>query len=92
MSLKSFENKLYNKLVQFSSLCQVLRFATPWTAAHQTSLPITNFWSLLKFMSIELVILFNHLILCLPLLILPSNFPSHRIFSNESLHIRWPKS
>ena len=66
-------------------------FVTPWTAACQASLSITNFWSLLKLMSIESVMPSNHLILCCPLL-LPSIFPSIRVFSNESvLHIRWPK-
>ena len=63
-----------------------------WTAAHQASLSITNSQSLLKFMSIELVMPSNHLILCFPLLLLPSIVPSIRVFSNESvLHIRWPK-
>ena len=56
-------------------------FATPWTAAHQASLPFTTTWSLLKFMSIEPVILSNHLILCCPLLLLPSVFPSVKVFS-----------
>ena len=65
---------------------------TPWTAARQASLSITNSWSLLKFMSIESVMSSNHLILCCPLLLLPLIFPSIRKFSNESvLHIRWPK-
>ena len=65
---------------------------TPWTAARQASLSITNSWSLLKLMSIESVMLSNYLILCRPLLVLPSIFPSIRVFSNESaLHIRWPK-
>ena len=65
---------------------------TPWTAACQVSLSITNSWSLLKLVSIELVMPSNHLILCCPLLLLPSIFPSIRVFSNESvLHIRWPK-
>ena len=65
---------------------------TPWTAAHQTSLSITNSWSLLKFMSIELVMPSNHLILCRPLFLPPSIFPSIRVFSNELvLHIRRPK-
>ena len=64
---------------------------TPWTAARQASLSITNCWSLLKFMSIELVMPSNHLIVCRPLLP-PSIFPSIRVFFNESvLHIRWPK-
>ena len=81
--------------VQFSSvqsLSRVRVFATPWTAAHQASLSITNSWSLLKLMSIESVMPSNHLILCCPLLLPPSIFPSIRVFSNESvLHIRWPK-
>ena len=65
---------------------------TPWTAAHQASLPITNSRSLPKFVSIESVMQSNRLILCPPLSFLPSIFPSIRVFSNESvLHIRWPK-
>ena len=65
---------------------------TQWTAARQASLSITNSWSLIKLMSIESVMPSNHLILCHPLLLLPSIFPSIRVFSNESvLHIRWPK-
>ena len=65
---------------------------TPWTTACYASLSITNSQSLLKLMSIELVMPSNHLILCLPLFLLPSIFPSIRVFSNESvLHIRWPK-
>ena len=65
---------------------------TPQTAAHQASLSITNSWSLLKLKSIESVMPSNHLILCRPLLLLPSIFPSIGVFSNESvLHIRWPK-
>ena len=79
--------------VQFNPLSCVQLFATPWTAAGQASLSITNSWSLLKLMSIELVTPSNHLILCHPLLILPSIFASIRVFSNKSvLHIRWPKS
>ena len=67
-------------------------FATPWTATCQASLSITNSQSLLKFMSMEFVMPSNHLILCRPLLLLPSIFPSIRVFSNESaLHMRWPK-
>ena len=74
------------------SLSCVWLFATPWTAARQSSLTTTNFQSLPKPMSIELVMPSNHLILCHPLLLLPSIFPSIRVFSNESaLHIRWPK-
>ena len=67
-------------------------FVTPWTVAHQTSQSITNSWRLLKRMPIELVMPSNHLILCHPLLLLPSIFPSIRVFSNESvLYIRWRK-
>ena len=79
--------------VQFSSAIQLCRlFATSWTAAHQASLSITNSWSLLKLMSIESVIPSNYLILCRPLLLPPSVFPSIRGFSNELvLCIRWPK-
>ena len=74
------------------SLSHVRLFATRWTAARQASLSITNSQSLLKLMSIESVMPSNHLILCRPLLLLPSIFPSIRVFSNESvLHIRWPK-
>ena len=81
--------------VQFSSVqlfsC-VRLFVTPWIAAHQSSLSITNSRSLLKLMSIEPVMPSNHLILCHSLLLLPSNFPSFRVFSSESvLHIRYPK-
>ena len=73
-------------------LSRVQLFVTPWTAAHQASLSITNSQSLLKLMSFELVKPSNHLILCRPLLLLPSIFPSIRVFLNESaLHIRWPK-
>ena len=73
-------------------LSHVRLFATPWTAAHQASLSITNSWSLLKPMSIESVMPSNHLILCHPLLLLPSIFPSLTVFSNESaLRIKWPK-
>ena len=78
--------------VVFQSLSHVQLFATPWTAARQASLSITNSWSLLKLMSIGSVMPSNHLIRCSPLLLLPSIFPSIRVFSNEStLHIRWPK-
>ena len=74
------------------SLSHIQLFVTPWTSAHQASLSITNTQSLLKPMSIELVMPSNHLILCPPLLLLASIFPSIRVFSNESLlHIRWPK-
>ena len=74
------------------SLSPVGLFATPWTAARQASLSFTIFYSLLKLMSIESVMLSKHLILCCPLFLLPSIFPSIRVFSNESvLRIRWPK-
>ena len=76
---------------KWKSLIHVGLFATPWTAVHQAPLSITNSQSLLKLMSIEPVMPFNHLILCHPLL-LPSILPNIRVFSNESLlHIRWPK-
>ena len=79
-------------MIQFSSLSRVRLFATPWTAARQASLSITNYQSLPKLMSIEPVMPSNHLILCRPLLLPPSILPSIRVFSNESvLHIRWPK-
>ena len=81
--------------VQFSSvqsLSHVPFFATPWTATLQASLSITNSQSLLKLMSIELVVPSNHLILCHPLLLLPSLFPNIRVFSSGSVSlIRWPK-
>ena len=81
--------------IQFSSiqlLSHVRLFATPWTAACQTSLSITNSWSPPKPMSVESVMPSNHLILYRPLLLLSSNFPSTRVFSNESvLSIMWPK-
>ena len=74
------------------SLGHVQLSVTPWTAACQVFLSFTISWSLLKFISIESVMLSNHLILCLPLLLLPSILPSIRVFSNESaLHIKWPK-
>ena len=83
---------LSNQISSVQLLSHVRLFATPWTAAHQTSLFITNSQSLLKFMCIESVMPSNHLILCRPLLLPSSIFPSIRVFSNESaLHIRWPK-
>ena len=91
-------NIVYNHIVycmyisvQFS--CSVMYDSViPWTAARQASLSISNSWSLLKLMSIESVMTCSHLILCRPLLLLSSIFPSIRGFSNESaLHIRWPK-
>ena len=73
-------------------LSHIWLFVTPWTAAHQDSLSFTISQSLLKFMSNESVMPSNYIILCHPLLLLPSIFPSIRVFSNESaLHIRWPK-
>ena len=87
--------KVLKGVYQFSSiqsLSCVRLFVTPWTATHQASPAITNSRSLLKLMSIESVMPSNHLILCHPLLLLPSIFPSIRVFSNESvLCIRWPK-
>ena len=86
------EEKFYtNFSVQFSrSVVSVS--ATTWTATHKASLSISNSLSVLKLMSIKSVIPFNHLILCCPLLLLPSIFPSIRVFSIESvLHIRWPQ-
>ena len=89
-SLRILSNQLDASSVQ--SLSRVQLFATPWTAACQASLSITNSRSLLKLMSITSVMPSNHLILCHPLLLLPSIFPSIRVFSNDSvLHIRWPK-
>ena len=79
-------------LSSVQSLSHVRLFVTPWTAVCRASLSLTNSRSLLKFMSIKLVMPSKHLILCLPRLLLPSIFPSIRVFSNESvLHIRWPK-
>ena len=79
--------------VQFSSVTQLCPiFVTPWTAARQASLLVTNSQSLFKLMSIKSVMPSNHLILCHPLLLLPSILPSITVFSNESLpHLRWPK-
>ena len=78
--------------VQFSSVSHVRLFVTPWTAACQASLSFTNSQSLLKLTSFESVMPSNHLILCRALLLLPSIFPSIRVFSNESVfHSRWPK-
>ena len=87
--LSSIETKSKTS-VQLLSCVQL--FVTPSTAACQASLSITNSWSLLKLMSIKGVMPSNHLILCCPLLLLPSIFPGTRVFSNESvLHIWWPK-
>ena len=85
-------NKVYLQFSLGQSLSRVRLFATPWTAARQASLSLTNSRSLLKLMSIESVMPSNHLILCRPLFLLPSIFPSIRVFSSESvLRIRWPK-
>ena len=88
-------NSILNFRLQFSSvqlLSRVWLFATPWIAACQASLSITNSRSSLKLMSIELVMPSSHLILCRPLLLLPPIPPSSRVFSNEStLPVRWPK-
>ena len=82
---------IYPVLLSVQLLSCVWLFATSWTAVHQASLSITNSQILLKFMSIKSVMPSNHLILCHPLLFLPSNFPSIRVFSSESfVHIRWP--
>ena len=79
-------------VVVVQSLSHIRLFVTPWTVAHQGSLSFTNTQSLLKLMFIESVMPSNHLVLCHPLLLLPSTFPSIRVFSNESLlRIRWPK-
>ena len=83
---------LHKFFVVFQSLSHVRLFATPWTAAHPASLSSTISHSLLKFMSIELVMLSHHLILCRPLLLLPSIFPSISVFPSAlALGIRWPK-
>ena len=93
--INSNTNYMKQIILAFSSvqlLSHVQLFMTPWTVAHQASLSITNSRSLLRLMSIELVMPSNHLIPCPPLLLLPSIFPSSRVFSNESvLHIKWPK-
>ena len=91
-SMPTYVLILYISVSSVQSLSCVQLFATPWTAAHQASLSITNPHSLLKLMSIESVMPSNYIILCHPLLLLPPIFPSIRVFSNESaLHIRWPK-
>ena len=77
----------YSCIIVVQLPSRVWLFATPWTAAHEAPLSITNFWSLLKFMSIELVMPSNHLILCRPLLLLPSIFPSIQVFSMSWLFI-----
>ena len=93
---KSQQMQFLSPEVVFSSvqlLSSVWLFVTQWTAVYQASLSITSSQSLLKLMSFESVMPSNHLILCCPLLLLPTIFPRIRIFSNESvLHIRWPKN
>ena len=92
ISIIFWKNSLLNSFKSVQLLSHVRLFATAWTAACQTSLSITNSRSLLKLMSIKSVMTSNCLILCCPLLLLPSIFPSIRVFSNESvLCIRWPK-
>ena len=91
-----WKQQLLSSSLKLISLVQLLSrvrlFVITWTAARQASLSITNSWSLLKLTSIESVMPSNHLILCLPILLLPSISPGIRVFSNESvLHIRWPK-
>ena len=91
-SIISDTDVVSNQFNSVESLSHDGLFVTPWTAIQQTSLSITNSWSLLKLMSIKLMMPSNHLILCYPLLLPPSTFPNIRVFSNESvLHIRWPK-
>ena len=89
---KNFTNNYFFNTSSVQSLSRVWLFETSWTAAHQASLYIANSWTLPKIMSIVSVMPCNHLILCRPLLLLPSIFPKIRVFSNESaLGIRWPK-
>ena len=89
---KTFRQFTFTRFSSVQSLSCVSLFATPWTAACQASLSITNSWSLLQLMSIESAMPSNHLILCHPLLLLPSIFLSIRFFSNELvLCLRWPK-
>ena len=84
--------KFYTCSLVVQLLSSVWLFVTPWTEAHQASLPFTISWSLLKLMSIESVMPSNHLILCHPHLLLPSIFPSIKVFSNDlALCTRWPK-
>ena len=88
----SISQKYFPLVVVVQSLSHVRFLATPWTVAHQASLSIAISWSLLKRMSIESMMPSNHLALCRPLLLLPSIFPSIKVFSNQSaLCMRWPK-
>ena len=90
--LKQVSGKMSRLFTSVQSLSHVWLFVNPWTAARQASLSITNSRSPLKLMSIESVMPSNRFILCCPILLLPSIFPSIKFFSNESvLHIRWPK-
>ena len=90
-SLTQLYPKKWSQFSSDQSLSSVQLFVTSWTAARQASLSLTNSWSLLRLMSIESVMPSNHLILCRPLLVLPSVFPRIKVFSNESvLRIRWP--
>ena len=90
--LYTFDGKIRSQDSSVQSLSHVQLFTTPWIAACQVSLSITNSWSLLKLLSIESVMPSNHLILCRPVLLPPSILPSIRVFSTESaLCIRWPK-
>ena len=90
--LSDFHFQFQYQFTSVQSLSRVRLFATPWIAARQASLSITNSQSSLRFTSIESVILSSHLILCHPLLLLPPILPRIRVFSNEStLHMRWPK-
>ena len=88
----NYQQYLTRRISSVQSLSRVRLFATSWTATLQASLSIPSSWSLLKLMSITSVIPSNHLVLCRPLLLLPSIFPNIRVFSSESaLRIRWPK-
>ena len=92
MRTQSQKGNTHKGICSFSVAHSGLTLSTPWTAARQASLPFTISWSLLKFMSIEWMMSSNYLILCPPLLLLPSIFPSIRVFSSElALHIRQPK-
>ena len=89
--MKIGKTPAFSSFVVVRSLGHVGIFVTPWTVARQAFLSITSSWNLLKLMSIELLLLSNHLILCCSLLLLPSIFPSLRVFSESVLHIRWPQ-
>ena len=89
MLFLDFLSFLYDPISSVQSLSLVQLFESPWTAAHQASLSITNSWSLLRFMSIELVMISNHLIIYCPLLLLPSVFPRVRERSSSSFPVSW---